>query len=65
MCRDVGVVGLRASKSRLDYLIFFAVLQAACQSYCWVYFSQLMQNVKSPCVVDPGLPRFDGMSLGE
>lgn len=65
MCRDVGVVGLPARKSRLEYLIFFAVLQAVCQSYCWVHFSQVLQNVKRLCVVDPGLPQFDGVSLGE
>jgi len=65
MCRDVGDAGLPASKSRLEYLIFFAVLQAVCQSYCWVYFSQVLQNVKSVCVVDPGLTQFEGVSLGE
>jgi hypothetical protein len=65
VCRDVGVVGLLASNSRLEYFIFFAVLQAVCQSYCWVYISQVLQNVKSLCVVEPGLPQFDGVSLGE
>jgi hypothetical protein len=27
------------------HVIFFAVLQAVCQSYCWVYLSQVLQNV--------------------
>ena len=65
VCRDVGVVGLPASNSRLEYLIFFAVLQAVCQSCCWVYFSQILQKVRSLSIVDPRLLQLDGLSLGE
>jgi len=46
------------------HVIFFAVLQAACQSYCLVYFSQVLRNIESLCVVDPSLTQIDVVSLG-